>query len=542
MSDQQGLHGDGSSKLRGQADKRKRGQSEDSSTAESVEARHDALKQQQRQLLVPLHEAESRVFQALAATNQATLPEKKEHDVFADKHIVKPSTIHVASDDVNWYSINKKTSGHVPGYIAKVVAADPDAVAALAATIMKLANENNRNIVLAWLEFTGKTVGAPQPKKPKLSNNRDIYQPLEPRLSVDDKATRLKKPWLSDDLSPSLLEPGEVPRIGHRTDMCLNCNRTGHTLAQCPMASSKVGNTGGCPLHNTKLHSLDSCGIYAGRDLPALRDDEVVALCNVQVFGRSKMPAIRSKRFFWLDCLAEAVKRKLIDNALDRPAGWNLPWTDAYTRKVAAGKSNDLKLKGTQPLLRLCCIKHPAEFHNLLPADPFWANKKSVGVVAADHIQGKLEHLRPGSKLNPKLIAAGTIGSSVPPKGGELVASRNNGQFLSEIEKRNIRIDLQQELRDRGLLNTDGTIVLQEEVMAMAPVHRPDGLAAENRDITGVRPLSFDTVRGAVSRYRRGDINELHWDRSCPVERILIDMVAEARSSMQLRAQRLSKR
>lgn len=95
---------------------------------------------------------------------------------------------------------------------------------------------------------------------------------------------------------------------------------------------------------------MDSCEIYAGRDLPALRDYEVIALCNVQFFGRAKMPAIRSKRFFWLDCLAEAVKRKLIDNALDRPAALDLPWTDDYTRKVAARELNDPKLKGTTSL------------------------------------------------------------------------------------------------------------------------------------------------------------------------------------------------
>lgn len=294
------------------------------------------------------------------------------------------------------------------------------------------------------------------------------------------------------------------------------------------MASYKIGNTGGCPLHNTKLHNLDSCEIYAGRDLPALRDDEVFALCNVQVFGRSKMPAIRSKRFFWLDCLAEAVKRKLIDNALDRPAALELPWTDEYTRKVSAREPNDAKLKGTTSLLELCSTKHPTQFYNLLPADPFWANKKTVGVVAADYAQGKLEHLRWAPNFNPRLIAAAKIGSSAPPKGGKPATSGDNGLFLTENDKRNISIDLRKELRDSGLLNPDGTIALPEEVMAMTPVHRPDGhdgFGAENRDITGFKRLSFDTVRCAVSRYRRGEINERHWDCGCPVERMLIDMV-----------------
>lgn len=545
--------------------------------ADTLEARRDAFKQQTK-LLVPLDEVESRVLQASAATSKVTLPEKNKDDVFVNKNLDKPSTIDVASDDVNWYSVDKQRPGHAPGYVAKVVAADPDAVAALSATIIKLANENNSNIVLAWLEFPGNTVGAPQPKKPRLSNecvvsqpqepkkpkksklpkdrdvsqsqkpkkpelshDRDVSQLQEPRLSLDDEATRFKKLRLSHDLSPSVLEPGEV-HSNPGPIKCGNCQRTGHTLAQCPMASYKIGNTGGCPLHNTKLHNLDSCEIYAGRDLPALRDYEVIALCNVQVFGRAKMPAIRSKRFFWLDCLAEAVKRKLIDNALDRPAALELPWTDDYTRKVAARESNDPKLKGTTSLLELCSTKNPAQFYNLLPADPFWANKKTIGVVAADHAQGKLEHLRWAPNFNPRLIAATKIGSSAPPKGGKPVASGDNGLFLTDNDKRNISIDLRKELGDSGLLNPGRTIVLPEQVMAMTPVHRSDRFDAENRDIAGVKRLSFDTVRCAVSRYRRGEINERHWDRSCPVERMLIDMVAEARSSMQLRAQRLSKR
>lgn len=230
-------------------------------------------------------------------------------------------------------------------------------------------------------------------------------------------------------------------------------------------------------------------------------------------------------------------------DGLDRPAGLQLPWTDAYTRKMAALKPNDPKLKGTATLLELCSSnKHPAQFWNLLSEDPFWANKKSIDVVV-DHAQGRLEHLRWAPNSNPRLIAAGAIGSSAPPKGGKPVASRDNGPFLTENDKRNISIDLRKELVYSGLLCPDGSIALPEEVMAMTPVHRPDGhdghdgFPAENLDTNGVKRLSFDTVRGAVSRYRRGGINERHWDRSCPVERMLIDMVAESRSSSQFRAQ-----
>lgn len=247
--------------------------------ADTLEARRDAFKQQ-RKLLVPLDEVESRVYQASATTNKVTLPEKNKDDVFVTQNLHKPSTIDVASDDVNWYSANKQRPALTPGYVAKVVAADPDAVAALSATIIKLANENNSSIVLAWLEFPGKTVGAPQPKKlklsndggvsqpqepkkPKLSNDGAVSQPQEPKLSLDDEATRFKKLRLSHDLSPSHLEPGEVHSNPGEVK-CGNCQRTRHTLAQCPMASYKIGNPGGCPLHNIKLHNLDSCEIYAG--------------------------------------------------------------------------------------------------------------------------------------------------------------------------------------------------------------------------------------------------------------------------------------
>lgn len=247
--------------------------------ADTLEARRDAFRQQTK-LLVPLDEAESRVFQASAATNKVTLPEKNKDDVFVNKNVDKPSTIDVASDDVNWYSVDKQRPGHAPGYIAKVVAADPDAVSAPAATIIKLANENNSNIVLAWFEFPGETVGAPQPKKPKLSNervvsqpqepkkpkkpklskdrdvsqsqkpkkpklaqDRDVSQPQEPKLSVEDEASRFKNLGLSHNLSPSLPEPGEV-HSNPGPVKCGNCHRTGHTLAACPMASYKIGNTG----------------------------------------------------------------------------------------------------------------------------------------------------------------------------------------------------------------------------------------------------------------------------------------------------------
>lgn len=141
-------------------------------------------------------------------------------------------------------------------YVAKVVAADPDAVAALSATIIKLANENNSNIALAWLEFPGNTVGAPQPKKPRLSNecvvsqpqepkkpkksklpkDRDVSQsqkPKKPELSHDRDVSQLLEPRLSHDLSPSVLEPGEV-HSNPGPIKCGNCQRTGHTLAPVP--------------------------------------------------------------------------------------------------------------------------------------------------------------------------------------------------------------------------------------------------------------------------------------------------------------------
>jgi hypothetical protein len=312
--------------------------------AKTLEARRDAFKQQSK-LLVPLDEAGSRVYQGAATAHKVTLPEKNKDDVFANQNLHKPSTIDVASDDVNWYGIDKQRSGHAPGYVAKVVAADPDAVAALSATIIKLANENNSNIVLAWFEFPGKIPGASQPKKPKLSDDRDVSQPQEPKLSVDDEASRFKKLRLSYSFNASPRPPADVHSHPGQ-ERCANCQNAGHTLAQCPKVPYKIGNTGWCPLHNTKLHSLDNCDRYAGRDLPSLRDDEVLALYNVQVLGRSKRSAIRSERFFWLDCLAEAVKRKLIGKALNRPAGLDLPWTHEYTRKVAALELNDLQLQG----------------------------------------------------------------------------------------------------------------------------------------------------------------------------------------------------
>ena len=49
--------------------------------------------------------------------------------------------------------------------------------------------------------------------------------------------------------------------------------------------------------------------------------------------------------------------------------------------------------------------------------------------------------------------------------------------------------------------------------------------------------LSFNTVRRVVSRYRRCEINERNWDRRCPVERLLMDMVAAARSYQGFRSQ-----
>lgn len=237
--------------------------------ADTLEARRDAFKQQTK-LLVLLDEVESRVLQASAATSKVILPEKNKDDVFVNKNLDKPSTIDVASDDVNWYSVDKQRPGHAPGYVPKVIAANPDAVAALSATIIKLANENNSNIALAWLEFPGNTVGAPQPKKPRLSNecvvsqpqepkkpmksklpkdrdvsqsqkpkepelshDRDVSQLQEPRLSLDDEATRFKKLRLSHDLSPSVLEPGEV-HSNPGPIKCGNCQRTGHTLAPVP--------------------------------------------------------------------------------------------------------------------------------------------------------------------------------------------------------------------------------------------------------------------------------------------------------------------
>ena len=146
-------------------------------------------------------------------------------------------------------------------------------------------------------------------------------------------------------------------------------------------------------MHNTKLHSLDSCEGYASKDLPRLSDDEVVALYKMHVFGRAKMPAIRSERFFWLDCLEEAAKRNVIPNALGRLAAVELPWSDDYARHVASLRPNDPELSGNPSPAQLCAVEDPAGFWKLLPADPFWA-KKTVADVVADHANGKLEHLR----------------------------------------------------------------------------------------------------------------------------------------------------
>ncbi|KAK0740336.1 hypothetical protein B0T18DRAFT_448997 [Schizothecium vesticola] len=414
--------------------------------SKDLEARRDAFKQQSKLLV--------------------NLPEKNKDDVFANQNLHKPSTIDVASDDVNWYSIDKQRPGHAPGYIAKVAAADPDAVAALAATLTILANGNNSNIVLAWFEFPGKISGASQSKKTKLSNDRDVSQSQEPRLSVDGEASRFKKLRLSHSVNASLPPPADVhSHLGQ--ERCANCQNAGHTLAQCPKAPYKIGNTGGCPLRNTKLHSLDNCDRYAGRDLPSLRDDEVLALYKVQVLGRPKMSAIGSERFFWLDCVAEAAKRKLIGKDLNRPAGLDLPWTHEYTRKVAALESNDPQLKGNPTPSELCSTKHPVQFWGLLPADLFWA-KKTVGAVTADHAQGKLEHLRwaPRTKSKLKAVTGGPLGSSVPPRGGNPVTLTEKGPDLTENDKRSIKIDLRLELWTSGLLNLNGTIFLSEEVMA----------------------------------------------------------------------------
>ncbi|KAK1834444.1 hypothetical protein QBC39DRAFT_343127 [Podospora conica] len=263
---------------------------------------------------------------------------------------------------------------HVPGYVAKVVAADPDAVAALAATIVKLAKDNNSNIVLAWFEFPGKTDESYRSNTGTLATYRpdtrthdssrsnadtydsyksntgtynsyrfnagtsDSYRDLprwqDSRVSVDNEPSRSKKPRLSDDVNAPLARP--APNNDHKFKPCRNCQSRRHDLAICPKPCRFDGSIMGCPRHNTTSHSLDYCYQYRGKTLSDLPDSQVLDLYLAQVVHRAKKPAIRSLRFFWLDCLQEAFKRKLISvNNVHRPATSDLPWTDEFAIKVA---------------------------------------------------------------------------------------------------------------------------------------------------------------------------------------------------------------
>jgi hypothetical protein len=121
-------------------------------------------RQEMQKLLVPRATTEASSYNHDSPMG-VRLPQKDMNDVFPRHMGDQQSSIDVASDDVNWYSFDKNKPQHAPGYVAKIVAVDPKATDAFAATLAQLARHHNTNLAICWFEFL---TGDSQPPAKKL--------------------------------------------------------------------------------------------------------------------------------------------------------------------------------------------------------------------------------------------------------------------------------------------------------------------------------------------------------------------------------------
>ncbi|KAK1756314.1 hypothetical protein QBC47DRAFT_299003, partial [Echria macrotheca] len=154
--------------------------------------------------------------------------------------------------------------------------------------------------------------------------------------------------------------------------ICANCQMQGHKLETCAVPDPEFGSIPGCPLHNTKDHDFDNC--------PSLPDEfdgsvyERDTMVNLLLLNRGNKPQFRSEKICWIDLVKHTFTDPKNAWRLTKEAGYFLPWTSDFSKKVAAA--------ATAAELGQDCLL-PRDWHRTahpddltkLPKDPLWRNR-----------------------------------------------------------------------------------------------------------------------------------------------------------------------
>ncbi|KAK1752908.1 hypothetical protein QBC47DRAFT_431057 [Echria macrotheca] len=422
-----------------------------------------------------------------AVTKFPTLPvpllsEKAQGDVVV-KYRPLPQHPFVGSRqvyDYNWYAHAPERPRNSGGYVARVDAADPDAMLALAATMQARASKDGGRILNVHFnslshdqkEFDIGEMGSlmTMAQQPALNLPQQAVatqhgtaapashqgqRPIEQAVSHANKATR----------SQSHSQAGK--------DCCANCGKSGHTLKECVVPDKKYGSIRGCPICNTQGHVLDTC--------PVLNDEtdeeeRTKMLIEYILVARKRAPQIRSERFSWAALLKKAAD-KLPSYRESQSVADIFPWSDRYARAIANDGLGAVLLSGA--VLPENFV-HGQTDPNCLPKDHNW-----IGLS----FEGFLERLDNGC-LNP---GPGRFKSK---------ETRRKEQAEAEVEAAVI-----EELTKRGLYR-------------------------DYKVLSPPEPVQIDLqsrARAAVDRFERWHLTQDNYDPNCDAETALATLLYRQR-------------